>query len=78
MPLGYPKYCMRFFFRKGMNTQGMNASQIHEILGSHEGFINKKSLIKRYLVEEKKHIVYFLPKFYLELNTIEQVWIYCK
>ena len=51
----------------------MNANQMREILGSHEYFKNEKSSIERFLAEEKKHIVYFLPKFYPELNPIERV-----
>ena len=50
----------------------MHGDQKYEILGSHEDFTNEKSLIEKYLGEEKKHIVYFLPKFHPELNPIEQ------
>ena len=64
--------------QRGVNTRGMNAERMREILGSHSDFKNEKSRIERFLVEEKGHIVYFLPKYHCELNPIERVWAQAK
>lgn len=42
--------------------------------GSHPDFLNEKSSIEQYLMEEKGHTVYMLRKFHCELNPIERVW----
>ncbi len=76
--IGIPKGLRVILEERGINTQGMNGNQMREILGEHEDFKNEKSLIERFLVEEKKHIVYFLPKFHPELNPIERVWAQSK
>ena len=71
--IGIPKGLHVILEEGDIDTNGMNEDQIREILGSHKFFKNEKSLIERYLGEEKKHIVYFLPKFHPELNPIERV-----
>ena len=52
----------------------MKADEMRTALGSHPDFKNEKSSIKRFLIEEKGHVVYMLPKFHCELNPIERVW----
>ena len=76
--IGIPKGLRVILEERGVDTQGMNGDQMREILGGHEDFRNEKSLIERFLTEEKKHIVYFLPKFHPELNPIERVWAQSK
>ena len=76
--IGIPKGLRVIIEERGIDIKGMNGDQMHEILGSHEDFKKEKSLIERYLGEEKKHIVYFLPKFHPELNPIERVWAQSK
>ena len=76
--IGIPKGLRVALEERGINTHGMNGDQMREILRGHEDFKNEKSLIERFLVEEKKHIVYFLPKFHPELNPIERVWAQSK
>ncbi len=76
--IGIPKALCVILEKRGINTHGMNGDQMHEMLRGHEDFKNERSLIERFLVEEKKHIVYFLPKFHPELNPIEQVWAQSK
>ena len=51
---------------------------MREILGSHPDFKDEKSSAERFLGEEKKHIVYMLPKYHCELNPIECVWAQVK
>ena len=73
--IGIPKVLRVILEERGIDTKGMNLDQMREILRGHEGFKNKKSLIEG---EEKKHIVYFFPKFHPELNPIERVWAQSK
>ena len=75
---GVPKGLRAVLEERGVNTHGMNADQMREVLGSHPDFKFEKSRIERFLLEEKKHIVYLLPKFHLELNPIERVWAQAK
>ena len=58
---------------KGVNTRGMNTNKMRADFDSHADFMNEKSLtmIERYLVEEKCHIVYML-------NPIERMWAQSK
>ena len=58
---------------RGVDTRGMSADKMREILGSHPDFKNEKSSIERFLEEEKGGIVYMLPKFHCEFNPIEWV-----
>ena len=62
---------------RGVNTRGMNTDKMQADLDSHPDFMNEISLttIERYLVEEKYHIIYMLPKFHCELNPIERMWV---
>ena len=72
--LGIPKGMRAILEERGVNTRGMNADKMQEVLSSHPDFKNEKSSIERFLEEEKSHIVYMLPKFHCELNPIERVW----
>lgn len=72
--LGIPKGTRQVLKERGVNTRGMKAEDMRKVLGSHPDFKNKKSSIEQFLVEEKGHIVYMLPKFHCELNPTERVW----
>ena len=50
----------------------MKAKQMREVLNSHRNFKNKKSWVECFLVEERTHIVYMLPKFHCELNPMPE------
>ena len=76
--LGIPKGMRVILEERGVNTRGMNADKMREVLGRHPDFKNEKSSIERFLEEEKGHIVYMLPKFHCELNPIERVWAQSK
>ena len=76
--LGVPKGLQRVLEERGVRTQGMVADKMREALGSHPDFKYEKSRVERYLVEEKGHIVYLLPKHHCELNPIERVWAQSK
>ena len=55
---------------RGVNTHGMNADRMREVLSSHADYGNEKSRIECFLMENKEHIVYMLPKFHCELNPM--------
>ena len=76
--LGVQKGMRVVLEERGVNTHGMNADRMREILSSHADFRNEKSRIERFLMEEKEHIVYMLLKFHCELNPIERVWAQAK
>ena len=81
-----PRGMRQVLEERGVNTRGMKADEMRTVLGSHPDFKYEKSSIERFLVEEKKHIMYMLPKYHCELNPIERVWaqikryarVYCK
>ena len=56
----------------------MKPEEMWEVLGSHPDFQNETSSVERFLVEEKKHIMYMLPKYHCKLNPIERVWAQAK
>ena len=75
---GIPKGMQLVLEERGINTRNMKADGMRDILSSHPDFQNEKSMIERFLFEEKGHIVYMLPKFHCELNPIERVWAQAK
>ena len=76
--LGVPKGLRAVLQEKGVNTSGLSADEMRRTLASHPDFKNEKSSIERYLVEERGHISYMLPKYHCELNPIERVWAQAK
>ena len=76
--LGVPKGMRVVLEERGVDTHRMNAEQMREVLKSHPDFKNEKSTIERFLVEERGHITYMIPKFHCELNPIERVWAQAK
>ena len=76
--LGIPKGMRVVLKERGIDTSKMNADMMQEVLGNHPDFKNEKSRIECFLVEEKGHIMYMLPKFHCELNPIERVWAQAK
>ena len=45
---------------QGINTHNMSADRIREALGSLADFLHEKSSVKRFLHEEKRHIVHII------------------
>ena len=74
--IGIPKG-MKVILERGINTKGMNADRMREILHSHPDFRNEKNRIE-WLLTEHGHTAYFLPKYHCELNPIERVWAQAK
>lgn len=69
---GVPKGLRMVLEERGVDTRGMNADKLREVLGEH--FKYEKSRIECYLTEENNYIMYMLPKYHCELNPIERVW----
>ena len=69
-PNGIPKGLRVVLESQGVNTKGMSADKMREILGSHPDFQNEVSRIERLLTVEYKHICYFLPKYHCELKGV--------
>ena len=76
--LGVPKGLRIVLTERGIDTRKMTVNKMREVVGSHPDFKNEKSMLERFLVEEKGHIMYYLPKFHCELNPIERVWAQAK
>ena len=76
--LGVQKGMRVVLEERGVNTHGMNADWMHEVLSNHADFRIEKSRIEHFLMEDKEPIVYILPKFHCELNPIERVWAQTK
>lgn len=70
--------------RKGFNTIKMNADKMHEVLSSipdlqmRSPCSNTTWLKIEATPSDRGHIMYYLPKFYCELNPIERVWAHAK
>ncbi len=68
--LGVPKDMRVVVEERGVNTHGMVAEQMREVP---RGDPDISSMIERFLVEERGHVMYMIPKFHCELNPIERV-----
>ena len=62
---------------RGVNTDGLNAKAMRDILGKHPDFITQTTLVEE-LITSPSHICLFFPKFHCELNAIERVWCHAK
>ena len=70
---GTPKGMKMVLEERGINTSHMNADDMRVVLSYHEDFCTEKTVVEYYL-ENRGHIVLFIPKFHCELNPIERVW----
>ena len=74
---GIPKGMKLVLEERGIDTSGMNARKMREVLGAHSDFVNVTTLVEE-LVESRNHIPLFFPKFHCELNAIERCWCHAK
>lgn len=74
---GTPKGMKAVLQERGIDTTGLVADKMREILKKHSDFRDEKSLIETLLIKHG-HIPVFLPKFHPELNPIERVWAQLK
>ena len=62
---------------RGVDTKGMKAEKMQEILGEMSDFKYEKTKVET-LVSSCGHRAIFIPKFHCELNPIESCWCYSK
>ena len=59
--LGVPKGMRTVLTERGIDASKTNADRMREVLGFHPDFTEEKSMLERFLVEERGHIMYYLP-----------------
>ena len=74
---GYPKGMKLVLQERGVDTKGMNASEMRDTLIKHPDFRNPKTILEDF-IEVRGHICMFFPKFHCELNAIERGWCHQK
>ena len=74
---GRPKGTKRVLEERGVNTKGMKAERMREVLGEMSDFKYEKKKVER-LVASRGHRAIFIPKFHCELNPIESCWCHSK
>ncbi len=62
---------------RGVNTKGMKADKMREVLGEMSDFKYEKTKVEK-LVSSRGHRAMFVPKFHCELNPIESCWCHSK
>ena len=74
---GTPKGMKRILEERGVNTKGMKAEKMREVLGEMSDFKYEKTKVEK-LVSSRGHRAIFIPKFHCELNPIESCWCHSK
>ena len=74
---GTPKGMKRILEERGVDTKGMKAAEMREMLKEYEDFQGAKTLLED-LVAGRGHVCKFYPKYHCELSPIELVWCYAK
>lgn len=65
---GIPKGLCTMLEEHDANTRGMLQDEMRRVLGSHPDFKDDKSRLEHFLLVEKGHIAYLLPKFTVSLT----------
>ena len=74
---GIPKGMKVVLEERGVETVGMKAKEMRELLKTFPDFKNQKTKLEDY-VENRGHVCIYYPKFHCELNPIERVWCQSK
>ena len=74
---GIPKGMKVVLEERGVETVGMKAKEMRELLKTFPDFKNQKAKLEDY-VENRDHVCIYYPKFHCELNPIERVWYQAK
>ena len=74
---GTPKGMKLILEERGVNTVGLRAKEMREMLKTHEDFMQQKCILEEY-IQGRGHICMFYPKFHCELSPIERVWCQSK
>ena len=77
LPDGRPKGMRLVLLERGINTTGMKAADMREMLGACHDFQQQKTILTEYIANRGYKCLY-LPKFHCELNPIERVWYQAK
>ena len=77
LPDGRPKGMKIILQERGVDTSGMNAEKMKEIMEEFEDFKNKTTLVEE-KVQARGHLCMFFPKFHCELNASERCWCHSK
>ena len=62
---------------KGINTTGMKAKEIRDILKGFDDFKASKTILEEYFAM-RGHLCLYIPKYHCELSLIERVWCFTK
>ena len=74
---GLPKGMRTVLHERGVDTTGMRAKEMRNMLKTFPDFKNQKTILEE-CIEERGHICVYFPKFHCELNPIERVWCQSK
>ena len=74
---GTPKGMKLVLQERGVDTRGLSAEKMREILSNHEDFKTQKTIIEEQ-IQSRGHICVFFPKFHCKLNPIEHNWCHAK
>ena len=62
---------------RGIDTTGMKAKDMMELLKSFPDFKRQPTMLETY-IQQRGHICIYYPKYHCELNPIEHVWCQSK
>ena len=74
---GIPKGMKAVLHERGVNTVGLKAKEMRDLLKSFPDFQNQSTVLETY-IQERGHICVYFPKYHCELNPIERVWCQSK
>ncbi len=77
LPDGRPKGMKLVLEERGVDTSGMKAEKMREVLGKHPDFLHQRTMLQD-KVESRGHVCMYLPKYHCELNPIERNWCHAK
>ena len=74
---GIPKGMKTVLEEREVDTSGMRAKEMRDLLKTYSDFNGQKTLLEGY-IEQRGYICIFYPKFNCELSPIECVWCHSK
>ena len=74
---GIPKGMKIILEERGVDTTGMRANDMRDLLKSFPDFKKQITLLDSY-IQQRGHICIYYPKYHCELNPIERVWCQSK
>ena len=74
---GIPKGMRTVLEERGVDTTGMRAKDMRDLLKTFPDLNGQKTILEDY-TEQRGHMCIFYPKFHCELSPIERVWCQSK